>query len=115
MIVILCAWLAAAVPVAALVPPLPVGAVNSALTSKFAPAALASAAAVLADSEMEIAELPPPYVPVLFGLALLVGVGVLTGSLGNVMDEEALRKSKALALAIYFLIYLTSLSTPFCA
>ena len=53
-------------------------------------AALASAAAILADaSEMELAELPPPYVPALFGVALLVGVGVLTGSLGNVMDEEA--------------------------
>mmetsp|Transcript_23959 Transcript_23959/g.66507 ORF Transcript_23959/g.66507 Transcript_23959/m.66507 type:complete len:145 (-) Transcript_23959:1542-1976(-) len=40
-------------------------------------------------AEQEYAELPPPYVPALFGLGLLVGVGVLTGSLGNVMDEEA--------------------------
>ena len=38
---------------------------------------------------MEYAELPPPYVPVAFGLLLLVGVGALTGSLGNVLDEEA--------------------------
>ena len=40
-------------------------------------------------SSMEYAELPPPYVPVAFGLLLLVGVGALTGSLGNVLDEEA--------------------------
>mmetsp|Transcript_12426 Transcript_12426/g.35336 ORF Transcript_12426/g.35336 Transcript_12426/m.35336 type:complete len:176 (-) Transcript_12426:2140-2667(-) len=44
---------------------------------------------VLAEEEYEIAELPPPYVPALFGVLLLVGVGVLTTSLGNVMDEEA--------------------------
>lgn len=45
-------------------------------------------AAIAADAA-ELAELPPPYVPVLVGLGLLVGVGVLTSSLGNVMDEEA--------------------------
>ena len=45
-------------------------------------------AAIAADA-VELAELPPPYVPVLVGLGLLVGVGVLTSSLGNVMDEEA--------------------------
>jgi hypothetical protein len=44
---------------------------------------------VLAADGIEMAELPAPYVPVLFGLGLLVGVGVLTGSLGDVMDEEA--------------------------
>ena len=37
----------------------------------------------------ELAELPPPYIPVIFGLGLLAGVGLLTSSLGNVMDEEA--------------------------
>ena len=37
--------------------------------------------------DYEIAELPPPYVPALFGVVLLVGVGLLTSSLGNVMDE----------------------------
>eukprot|EP00522_Entomoneis_paludosa_P015048 CAMPEP_0172457554 /NCGR_PEP_ID=MMETSP1065-20121228/22762_1 /TAXON_ID=265537 /ORGANISM="Amphiprora paludosa, Strain CCMP125" /LENGTH=140 /DNA_ID=CAMNT_0013211361 /DNA_START=73 /DNA_END=495 /DNA_ORIENTATION=+ len=41
------------------------------------------------DSDVQFAELPPPYVPALFGVGLLVGVGLLTGSLGNVMDEEA--------------------------
>lgn len=39
--------------------------------------------------EYEAVGLPPPYVPALFGVALLGGVGLLTGSLGNVMDEEA--------------------------
>lgn len=29
------------------------------------------------------------YVPAIFGVVLLAGVGVLTSSLGNVMDEEA--------------------------
>lgn len=42
---------------------------------------------VVAADEYELAELPPPYVPAIFGLVLLVGVGVLTSSLGNVMDE----------------------------
>jgi len=45
--------------------------------------------ATLAADELEIAELPPVYVPVLFGVVLLVGVGLLTSSLGNVMDEES--------------------------
>eukprot|EP00536_Pseudo-nitzschia_multiseries_P003067 jgi/Psemu1/295094/fgenesh1_pm.43_\ len=44
---------------------------------------------VLAEEEYEMAELPPPYVPALFGVVLLVGIAVLTSSLGNVMDEEA--------------------------
>jgi hypothetical protein len=47
------------------------------------------AGAAMATEEIEIAELPPVYVPVLFGIVLLVGVGLLTSSLGNVMDEES--------------------------
>jgi hypothetical protein len=39
--------------------------------------------------EAEVAELPPPYVPVIFAFAMIGGVGWLTSSLGNVMDEEA--------------------------
>ncbi|KAL7537520.1 hypothetical protein ACHAXR_007878 [Thalassiosira sp. AJA248-18] len=39
--------------------------------------------------ELELAELPPVYVPILFAIGVLGGVGVLTASLGNVMDEEA--------------------------
>lgn len=44
---------------------------------------------VSAVEDYEVAELPPPIVPVVFGIGLLVGVGLLTGSLGDVMDEEA--------------------------
>ena len=43
-----------------------------------------------AADDMEYAELPPVYVPVVFGVALLVGVGVLTSTLGDVMDEGML-------------------------
>ena len=44
-------------------------------------------AAALAAEELDIVELPPPYVPALFGLVLIVGVGVLTSSLGDVYTE----------------------------
>ena len=37
--------------------------------------------------DLEYAELPPPYVPALFGVVLLAGVGALTASLGDVMTE----------------------------
>ena len=37
--------------------------------------------------DLEIVELPPVYVPILFAIGVLGGVGVLTASLGNVMDE----------------------------
>jgi hypothetical protein len=43
--------------------------------------------AALAAEELEIVELPPPYVPLLFGVGILVGVGVLTSSLGDVYTE----------------------------
>lgn len=46
-------------------------------------------AKVLAEEEYDLAELPPPYIPVLFGVVLTAGVGVLTFSLGDVMTEEA--------------------------
>lgn len=57
------------------------------LTAQVLPVAAAMAAADASD--YEVVDLPPPYVPALFGVALLGGVGLLTGSLGNVMDEEA--------------------------
>lgn len=47
------------------------------------------ASCAFAGDEIEMAELPPPWVPAIFAVLLLVGVGVLTGSLGNVIDEEA--------------------------
>ena len=37
--------------------------------------------------ELEVAELPPVYVPIIFAIGVIGGVGVLTASLGNVMDE----------------------------
>ena len=40
--------------------------------------------------DMEIAELPPVYVPIIFAIGVIGGVGVLTASLGNVMDEGEL-------------------------
>lgn len=49
-----------------------------------------NAGVAFAEAEPELAELPPVWVPVLFSIFLLGGVGLLTGSLGNVMDEEAL-------------------------
>jgi hypothetical protein len=42
------------------------------------------------DEDLEMAELPPPYVPAIFGVVLLAGVGALSASLGNVMDEGKL-------------------------
>ena len=45
------------------------------------------ASCAMAGDDIEMAELPPPYVPAGFAVLLLVGVGVLTGSLGNVIDE----------------------------
>jgi len=46
-------------------------------------------AAFASSDDIEYADLPPPYIPVAFGLVLLVSVGLLTGSLGDVLDEEA--------------------------
>ncbi len=45
--------------------------------------------AAAAADDVEIAELPPVYVPILFAIGVLGGVGVLTASLGDVMDEGA--------------------------
>lgn len=39
--------------------------------------------------DLEVADLPPPYVPVAFGILLLGGVGWLTSSLGDLMSDEA--------------------------
>jgi hypothetical protein len=50
---------------------------------------VSGAGSAMAADDLEIAELPPPYVPALLAVGLLAGIAVLTGSLGNVMDEEA--------------------------
>lgn len=44
--------------------------------------------AAFAD-DLEVTELPPPYVPVIFGILVIGGVGVLTASLGDVYTEES--------------------------
>jgi hypothetical protein len=53
----------------------------------FSTGLLSLAGSAFAGEEIEMAELPPPWVPAVFAVVLLIGVGVLTGSLGNVMDE----------------------------
>mmetsp|Transcript_10980 Transcript_10980/g.15405 ORF Transcript_10980/g.15405 Transcript_10980/m.15405 type:complete len:158 (-) Transcript_10980:104-577(-) len=63
------------------------------LSSTTFTAAMASspmvALAQVDPDDYEIAQLPPVWVPALFAVALLIGVGVLTSSLGDVMSEEA--------------------------
>jgi len=39
--------------------------------------------------DVEVADLPPIWVPILFAFGILIGVGVLTASLGDVYTEEA--------------------------
>jgi hypothetical protein len=46
--------------------------------------------AAMAYDDLEVADLPPAYVPVAFGVLLLGGVGLLTSSLGDIMTEESL-------------------------
>ncbi len=57
-------------------------------TASLASFSFMNMAAAAAD-DVEIAELPPVYVPILFAIGVLGGVGVLTASLGDVMDEGA--------------------------
>lgn len=71
-----------------------IGTTATTLLSQFVvhPYSSSAMATVLLSDESEVSvvtELPPTYVPVAFGLVLLVGVALLTSSLGNVMDEEA--------------------------
>lgn len=42
-----------------------------------------------ASDDLEIESLPPPYVPIIFAIVIIGGVGVLTSSLGDVMYDEA--------------------------
>jgi hypothetical protein len=62
--------------------------VGSAVASSLAtiPLLLYPTIASAAD-DYEVAELPPVYVPILFAIGIIGGVGVLTASLGDVMDE----------------------------
>jgi hypothetical protein len=52
-------------------------------------AAAAAAASAATEELVERVDLPPPYIPAIFAVGLLGGVGWFTSSLGNVMDEEA--------------------------
>jgi glycerol uptake facilitator-like aquaporin len=58
-------------------------------TFSLVPSALALDDFYSGSQDIEVADLPSPYVPVLFGFALLGGVALLTGSLGDVMTEES--------------------------
>jgi hypothetical protein len=42
------------------------------------------------EDDIEIAELPPVWVPIVFAIAIMVGSGILTMSLGDVYNEESL-------------------------
>mmetsp|Transcript_10323 Transcript_10323/g.17066 ORF Transcript_10323/g.17066 Transcript_10323/m.17066 type:complete len:171 (-) Transcript_10323:52-564(-) len=57
---------------------------------------LSFAASAMADyytdgavDDLEIESLPPPYVPIIFAIVIIGGVGLLTSSLGDVMYDEA--------------------------
>uniref|UniRef100_A0A6U1XMR7 Dolichol phosphate-mannose biosynthesis regulatory protein n=1 Tax=Trieres chinensis TaxID=1514140 RepID=A0A6U1XMR7_TRICV len=66
----------------------PVLASVSAASMAFASFVMPALAEVDLD-DIEIAELPPVWVPIVFAIAILGGVGLLTGSLGDVMSDEA--------------------------
>lgn len=42
------------------------------------------------DDDLEIESLPPPWVPIIFAIVIIGGVGVLTSSLGDVMYDGKL-------------------------
>ena len=66
------------------------GTLSAAVTTfSLVPSALALDDFYSGSQDIEVADLPSPYVPVLFGFALLGGVALLTGSLGDVMTEES--------------------------
>ena len=57
------------------------------VSSAFASAAVPAAALAAVEDGVELAELPPPIVPIIFAIGLIVGVGLLTSSLGDVYSE----------------------------
>ena len=59
----------------------------------FLPPLLLLPSVALADppiSPLEVADLPSPVVPIVFSVFLLISIGILTGSLGDIVAEEAL-------------------------
>jgi hypothetical protein len=61
--------------------------ISKAVTRTIATIPLIFPSIASAVDDYEVAELPPVYVPVLFAIVVIGGVGVLTASLGDVMDE----------------------------
>ena len=53
-----------------------------------------------AAEEIELAELPPPYLAVVFAVVILGGVGILTSSLGDVLAEGELHSYPSLPVSI---------------
>lgn len=68
----------------------PIRHLSSASLAGFITGVIGFAGQGVASAE-DYADLPPPYVPALFSVVLLAGIGVLTSSLGNVMDEGEFR------------------------
>ena len=77
-------------PQLVLLPATAVWAAEDGGVSALASAVSSSSSAAAPAAALEVESLPDPLLPVLFSVALLVGVGLLTGSLGDVVAEEAL-------------------------
>ena len=52
-----------------------------------------------AADDYEIVDLPAPWIPVVFGVILVAGVGVLTGSLGDVSSHVYIFRENLFLLA----------------
>ena len=79
--------------------------IRSALLTGLTGAIATSPLVAMAD-DYEIAELPPPYVPVAVAVVLLGGVGVLTSSLGDVLAEGKLTTKQTLFIKKIFYLCL---------
>lgn len=64
--------------------------ITKALPSFVAGFTTATTSVLALEDDIEIAELPPVWVPIVFAIAIMVGSGVLTMSLGDVYNEESL-------------------------
>jgi hypothetical protein len=53
---------------------------------------VSAAVAAAAEDDLDVIDLPPPYVPVIVAVGILVGVGLLTVSLGDVMSDGTLQR-----------------------
>lgn len=64
--------------------------ITKALPSFVAGLTTATTSVLAIEDDIEIAELPPVWVPIVFAIAIMVGSGILTMSLGDVYNEESL-------------------------